>query len=461
MISRWIYFLGTFSLVLNLVRPFNLGISIPDFLFLAALCAFVIEGLAKKKPLVEWMPVHALWIPAFLILIGGLVASVGAVSTRASFSVALKEWYVFSIWASMGVIMAMRGESWNVITALILGALFTSAIAVVDFIFGTNLGAMFVQTGTGEPTIFYYRVTGTLGHPNELGMFLAVVAPLVLDRIILLAHKSHPVYGRILFYIFALGCMFVALVFTGSVTGYVGFGFSVVLVLAFHVIIAGRNASWQPWLRLAMLGVLVATFFVVLLLSISDHYQIENRLEARNTMNRIVEITGPSRFVYLKEGIDYIASNPFWGAGMDQGGTSGLDASYFVTSYYIHNTLLESWLAGGLLVFLGTLWLYWITGITALRSVWRQLKNRSATMALGLSCSVFGWMLMDMAQPNIYQRYKWLVIALLIGLAWVRQKGRLKERVPSPRLPENRYHPEGGAPVVERRPSKAWDAGRP
>jgi len=101
-------------------------------------------------------------------------------------------------------------------------------VAILDFLFGTQIGQTITSFGQKEARVFYYRRSGTMGHPNELAMLIAVVAPLVLSRA--LSPANMPVFVRLAnalsFFVLVL-----ALVFTGSGTGTIGLGVSCIIVL--------------------------------------------------------------------------------------------------------------------------------------------------------------------------------------------------------------------------------------
>ncbi|MGQ0568865.1 MAG: hypothetical protein ACT4P5_04925, partial [Armatimonadota bacterium] len=92
------------------------------------------------------------------------------------------------------------------------------------------------------------------------------------------------------------------------------------------------------------------------------------------------------------------------------------DPGQLVTSVTIHNTVLQSWVAGGVVTFVGVALLYWRTLRLTVGAVVGYANGRGAWEILGLSASIIGWLLIDMVQPHIYHRYTWLTVALLYGL---------------------------------------------
>ncbi len=115
-------------------------------------------------------------------------------------------------------------------------------------------------------------------------------------------------------------------------------------------------------------------------------------------------------------GLDYIASNPIIGAGMDQSGTGTFDNNQMVTLLAIHNTILQSWVTGGLLTFFGTILVYFHVIKYSLGTLNKAIKTKTFSIMVGLSASSLGFAFMDMTSSNIYQRVKWIIFAILLGL---------------------------------------------
>jgi len=411
------FWLATLLLVFNLVRPFAFPISIPDGLYMLAFLALIWEGVARKRPRGEWLPFHPLWLPSYLILVGGLMASMNAVSPGSSIRVTLTAFYVFTFWTSMTVVMVRRGHIERMITALILGTVFTSAVAIFDFLSGTQIGQIFTNSGQVEAVrVFYYRASGTMGHPNELSMLIAVVGPVVLSRVL----DSGNVSVRIrLANALVFSILVLALLFTGSATGVVGIGVACTIVL----LVRARSSqliTHPLFLVRAVLFSLAALVLLMVFVSpLAARLGITDRLARQDMLYRITELSVPNRYRLMQEALNHIIANPLLGEGMDQTATGGLTSSQIVTTIYVHNTLVEAWLAGGLVVVLGLLALYWQVLSLAARGIVASLRDSSVPCLLGLSASSIGWIVMDMGQPAIYQRYKWLVAGLVIGLSQI------------------------------------------
>jgi len=249
-----------------------------------------------------------------------------------------------------------------------------------------------------------------MGHPNEQGMFLGVTFPLLVDSIIRSIDK-HKSVVNIIFQLLLLSIIFTGALMAGSVTGYLGMAVSSLIV-----IFSRKNYKKA----LFIVYIVVLSSLIYIFLSNNNLAQTPDKLgvslnQSRN-LARAVEVTGPIRVQLMKEGIDYIISSPFIGAGMDQSGTGEINNNERVTSFYIHNTILQAWVAGGLFTFIGTLLVYFNSLKLAFNGIRVALKRSVSPYVVALSATTIGLFCMDMAQANIYQRFKWILVALLFGI---------------------------------------------
>ena len=108
--------------------------------------------------------------------------------------------------------------------------------------------------------------------------------------------------------------------------------------------------------------------------------------------------------------------------GMENVGTSPAQT----LGFNLHNTILQSWLAGGILTCLGAVWLY----ATVLAVGWRFVR-RDDPLASALFAACVAFVMMDMVHPHLYMRFKWFSAALLLAtLNKTSRSSRLKEADP-------------------------------
>jgi len=124
------FLLGTVTLPLIGIRLFTNQFTISDLFYFIALFFLLIYGISHRKHITHVIPFRPFWFPASLILIGGFAASIEAVNPSASIMASIKAWFLYSLWLSMGIFLSREGRGKKIITALIIGSLFTAGVAV-------------------------------------------------------------------------------------------------------------------------------------------------------------------------------------------------------------------------------------------------------------------------------------------------------------------------------------------
>lgn len=412
-----LYLLGTMTLVLNLVRPLPIELGICDLFLLAALGFLWLDGLARKKELREWVPAHPLWSPAMLVVFGGLLSSFGAARPVTSIAIVIKTWFVLTLWVSMGMVMARRGRLRHVLAAFLTGVACTSVIAVSDSFTGADRGGAI----SGRIANYWGRMDGTMGHPNELAFITSVAVPVLAG---LLLHEWHSRRRWYWMSVQLSGLIVVAWAdfLSGSGAGWLS------------VCISGIVLAWMCLGRTSTRGRLVLAGGVIIAIVAGrevvlgkDATGYFSRPWLEWNLQRVITITGPSRLEAFGEAIQQIGEHPVVGAGMDQVGTGGLTSAELVTSVSIHNTIVASWVAGGVFAWVGVVWVYMVCLRTALE-VLRRSTRTTDWIAVGLAASVLGWIAFDQTQPNLYHRYTWLTLALLFGMGYMAPLHKLLRR---------------------------------
>ena len=140
----------------------------------------------------------------------------------------------------------------------------------------------------------------------------------------------------------------------------------------------------------------------------------------RSALERVVGGSGPTRLSTFTQAIDYIARSPIIGVGLDKA-SSQVPVSN-VVNLEVHNPILQLWFTSGLLGLAGILIIYWHTFWSAANRIKNSLQIVQFPDRLGLAAATIGFLVIDMTQPGIDQRQKWLVFALLYASFFVKQK---------------------------------------
>jgi O-antigen ligase len=135
-----------------------------------------------------------------------------------------------------------------------------------------------------------------------------------------------------------------------------------------------------------------------------------------NPLNRLLESVQPRRSFEadwqrahdLQLSKRLLAHDPLTGYGMEN--INAIEPPTKIAFHLPHFILLQSWVAGGVVALLGTLWLY----VATLWLGWRAVRE-GHVMAIGLVASCVSFILMDMVAPALDQRFKWFAAALLFA----------------------------------------------
>lgn len=401
---RLFYLLAIFGLILPTMRLSPVNISYSDLFILCALIVWLWNYFRTQGATVWAIPMHVLWLPAFPILMGGLISSFRAVNPTTSVEITIKTVFVITVWISMSMVMVLQGDLKLTLGVFLAAVSTSSLIAIVDRLANTSIG----NALSGNTILFYNRSLGTFGHPNELGFVTSVGLPLALGWLLQEwgARRRLWIVGLL---VATLGLFGLALFYSGSVAGWV----SALASLSLFGLIWLRHATPIQWLGIAFLTLLVVGGAIFWVSDADRQANLQFLLDFN--LNRAENITGPGRTQLVGTALELIAQDPFIGGGMDQTGTGNLEQDQLLASDYIHNTIIGGWLGGGLLVFLGLVACYLVVLVTALRALWWGYQNTDWVI-IGLGACAVGWILFDQTQPNLYHRYTWLTLAWMFGL---------------------------------------------
>ncbi len=426
--SILLFLLGTATIPLYLIYFPGTSQTIPNLLFLLAGAAAIVDwwivrgGIVKLK-----LPYHPFWIPSILILIGGLSATFfNSVNGKESLVVVLKQWFVFSIWMGVAVDAVVRGYSKVAINLLIVGALLTSAVALLDYTIGLNLGPHFISSTHPVANVPGYgssgngRFAGTFGHSNAQALFLTLVLPIVFDRWL---GRARTWKLQDFIWLACFGVIAAAIVLTGSVSGYLGAFTTCSVVLLVRLKNFGISGKIILPILIGTVSILLLGLAILFIPAgfefITTTDKVQNLL-GRDGLNRVIEGSGPVRLETYFLALQYISNSPIIGVGLDNASSQLQVSSGELLQ--VHNTILQLWFTSGILGVIGVVIIYWQALLLALSRIRTSLKSVQLPDRVGIAAATLGFLLIDMTKPGIDERQKWLVIALLYGSMYVREK---------------------------------------
>jgi hypothetical protein len=395
------------TIALTEYRPVLRGAgNLSDCLFLAAFLMWLAVGSLQGTPPDRLEPgpsrvwrFEALVWGGMAISMGGALASFGAGTTAVSWGMTVRYFLTLCVWLPWVVFALGRYVSVSRVHALYLMALsLVSVLTLSDILAGTRFGLWLTSTppegALGD--LVQLRYGGPTGHPTTLGYVAAIGVFLSLSYI-----SGDKKWAR---FAIGTGCLLVfggALLVSGSRAALLG----IMAGLLILVVMGPRGEARRL--------LLLATSCVGALAILSQAPGL-NRFLPVDPLKRLEASLAPRRDFDadwqrrrdLRSAERLLLRDPVTGYGMDNVGTSPTKS----VGFNLHNTILQSWMAGGILAGLGTLWLYGTVVAAGLRSLRR---NDRRTLTLFAACVAF--IVMDMVHPHLYMRFKWFAAALLIA----------------------------------------------
>jgi O-antigen ligase len=416
----YFFVVGVFTIPFQGVRLIA-SLTISDQIFVLGSLCFLLEYILAKRW--EWniYIFNKYLLVTLFMIIGGALATYYSEYPSLSLITLTKILFLFSIWASMGLVFAKYTQMLSaMIIALIAGSTISSFTSIIDKFFGTTTGAYLYMyfnfsNSVRDTSLFingiYSRYCGTMGHPNIMGLFTTIVFTIFFNIFL----GGHLKKWRYRVPELILLCVLIySVILTGSLSSIGTLVVSIIISLLYRMKV-------YRWKAIIPAGFTVFAFVgLVALVFINTNNKINFQGQNVN-LDRVLSITGPERFMTDKETIEYILKRPIVGYGLDQAANE-LDANDSITDIGVHNTLLRAWLAGGIFSLLGLSLAYLI----AFKNVFYSFTNIFQSLfirdlAIGFSIAFLCVFIADMVQPTFIQRHSWLPAVLLYGIV-IREK---------------------------------------
>jgi O-antigen ligase len=308
----------------------------------------------------------------------------------------------FLLFVYLASTVRTRREIRFIVTMLVLGLAFESALIIVTEHLGRNWGLLGISSHqtAGVDTGQEYRVGGTLGSANTAASFLAFLLP---SAVMLVAAPIGRGSKRLGVVAFFLGV--IALILTFSRGGWVAFSVSVVFLAV---------AGWRRGLISPQKIVLVV--IAVLLLAIPFFGPISNRLTGNDLG------AARSRLPLVRLATKVIEHHPVFGVGLNN--VPLVLPSYAGPEYgrvflsAVHNKYLLVWAEAGIAAFLAFLWFLAATVRNGMNA-WKADDSSLSPIALGLTAGLVGQLVhmnFDIFQSRPQVQLLWVVAALLVAI---------------------------------------------
>jgi hypothetical protein len=335
-----------------------------------------------------------------LFTVGGAIASLGSDAPAESWLVTLKHFGMLCVWLPWAAIVIARYLTVpRAFVLYVAGICLIALMTFSDILLGTHFGGRLVTTPiyivNFESLAEGVRYGGPTGHPVTLGYISAIGVLLCLAAVL-----TGPWRRALLPWVAMVACGG-AMMISGSRAAFLG------VVVGSAIIFAVANKGGRRRMTLVTGGSLA------LLVVGSRAINLGPQL---NPVRRLMESLQPRRSfeadwlrahdLPLSERL--LTHDPLTGYGMENiGSVSPPTKGAFHLPHFI---LLQSWVTGGLVALLGTVWLYLATLLLG----WRAVREGHG-MAVGFLAACAAFILMDMVAPGLDQRFKWFPGALLFA----------------------------------------------
>lgn len=388
------------------VHANGFGISITDVLFGMLIVTWLAEIILRKRAPVVELPSVWKWLMSALLVVN-LLSSATTPEPFYGYSMVWQQIKVYVIFLFI-VKNVHRIETLQYIGYVCVGILFTQAVIVIEQKF---LGVIFTAELLGQATTwgankgFYvlHRVSGTLGQPNALAMFMNEY--MLIGIFVAIIEKNTL---RKLALIIAVGLAVIAEIFTASRGGWLALGIAFVLCSVLWRVRHGHgvisSAALVSLLGSAVFGVLFAA---------SESF--------RNRLTQDDMGTAEVRIPLMEVAENMIADNPVFGVGLNH-------YTYFMAEYDrtfdaiasnyalpVHNTFMilaaEIGIPGAMLA----VGMMLLTLQRALSVFWRTSDGIIAALSLGTFGGILSWMIHNTVDPtSIYADYPFWTLAALV-----------------------------------------------
>lgn len=316
--------------------------------------------------------------------LGGVRSDVG-IAFEFSFALVLTPLLVGAL-SSSPARLAIAGAAWSA------SVLINGVVALFDYTLNTGIGHFFAGRA------YAGRQTGLTLQPNDLGIVAAMVLPYAIAQVTVLAKttRSRVFYGSVLVAAIA------AIMISGSRASLLA---AVIVVILCPIVSPPmRSRAGAAILGAAALLPLVAIAGAG---SISQHLVAVNRFSALQSQQ---DAANSTRLFLYRQALDAAAAHPLTGVGFS--------VVRVATDIYLQ--VLQ---AGGVPALIAFLWFVFGTlalGIRLARAYPVDAPQRILASAFTLSFAV--WLIEGLVQNDIYNRYLFVPVGLLIGLEFQRRR---------------------------------------
>ena len=418
-LSIILFYSGTLLISLTTFRPVASFFNASDALYLLAILLLTIKLLhAGENPLLLFTRDNPFFKPLLIFLLGATLSLMNSADLTTALIVIGKYFFLFGVWLPSGIrLLNTPQRVHTMLFVLIAAALVPLIPGISDYYFHTRMTVFInrvLDMNMDHSIPLEGRFGSVMGHPNNFGFLLVVVYPVALWLIFFHQNVRCKWIGVVFYAALLFGCMV-----TASRSAIIAMAVQSVCFLAFM-------PHYQQRMKIAAFALLLICSGTVFLITIKTQPVV--------ILDRFIEMSGYNigeyepdleRIDYIKKALGDIRDHPLTGTGAEDAAVG--------PAIGVHNTIFRLWASIGLGGLIFTCWIYaqaLITGFLLVRKKMKAGERESASIAFLLLISIGGWILVDMVQPQFYDRFKFIMLILLFSLAAQSQKASLSDLPP-------------------------------
>ncbi len=358
------------------------GVTLSDAIFAVALGLAAVEYVTTNARDRSLIP-QGVWLGVLCYSVGG-VASTMVYSTdkSSSYATIARVVYLILAWFWLAAVcLRTRQHIWTALKWWVV-----SAAVCGGWVLAQKYGHL-----PGD--LLGGRYGGLSDHPNDLGELTACAFVPALA----LAYRDHR-------WIIAVAGVAVGLAFSGSIGGLI----AAITGLAFGL--CSRDLA-----RPTLIALAIGASALVLASPLIGSSALTRFSTSTDAGAQYGQDTFQSRLLTYRLAWERIKANPFLGVGEDVPSSSILDAQT-ATSYQVHNLFLGRWYSSGIFGLVGVLMIVGSIGLLGWRLI---IRSPDRYLAIALFAGYVAYLIDDMSEPSLYQRFSLVPALLMISLAAV------------------------------------------
>jgi hypothetical protein len=403
------FYAGTLVVGLTTFRPVASFFNGSDTLYLIAVLLLVIRLLHEGQSLISvFVRRNPFFKPLLVFLFGATLSLINSDDLMVASIVMGKYIFLFGIWLPAGITLldTPRRIKWMLVV-LVAAALVPLIPAIGDYYFQTRITVVIdrlLSLNLEHTAPHGGRFGSVMGHPNNFGFMLVVVFPVSLWLLF---------FVRTL-YIKIFGLLFICLLLTGGlITASRSMAVAVSVQALFFIAFMPQHSIKQK-----------TSYLIFLLMLAGTVLAIAAKAQPLIILDRFLETTAyelggyepdSSRIDFMVKAWRAIVSHPIAGLGVE-------NASANLGKLGVLNTILRLWAGIGVFGLVFISWIYILalhTAIINLKKTENQKTQKFGPIAFLVLVALIGWFLVDMVQPQFYDRFKFVSLIILFSLSRV------------------------------------------